>query len=255
MGKMLDEGKRRTKAAKIVSVLTHFLGRDDLSGLVVLDIGCSAGFIAAAMSEAGAERVIGTDIDVPGLAKAQERFGVQVEFVCTDGGLLPLPAASVDVVVLNHIYEHVVDPDQVVAEIHRVLRPTGCAYFALGNRLGVMEPHYRLPFLSYLPKPAAHRYVRAFKRADSYYETFRTRRGLARMLGAFTVWDYTLSVLEEPGRFRATDNVSGLVTSIPTAVKRALLPVVPTYLWIGTTGDREPAGPALRVPPARMRSA
>src|SRR5690242_13831723 len=48
---MLDEGKRRRKAAKIIAVLEHFRG--PLGGLTVADIGCSAGFIADELAEAG----------------------------------------------------------------------------------------------------------------------------------------------------------------------------------------------------------
>ena len=46
---MLDETKRRRKAAKIIAVLGHFLGRlpekGAFDGLMVADIGCSAGFV------------------------------------------------------------------------------------------------------------------------------------------------------------------------------------------------------------------
>lgn len=78
---MLDEDKRRRKAAKIIAVLAHFLGRDTakpgevLSGLTVGDVGCSAGFIADELAAAGARRTLGLDIDVPGLRKASDRFG------------------------------------------------------------------------------------------------------------------------------------------------------------------------------------
>ena len=74
---------------------------------------------------------------------------------------------SVDVCVFNHIYEHVVDPDAVMAELHRVLADERVLYLGLGNRLGVMEPHYRLPFLSYLPRPMADRYMRVTGRATT----------------------------------------------------------------------------------------
>jgi len=178
MAAMRDEAGRRRKAAKILAVLRHVLGRDEatgLSGLTVADIGCSQGFIADELAGAGAAGTLGVDIDVPGLAVAQSRFGGRVGFVCAAGEALPLPDASVDVAVFNHIYEHVVDPEAVLADVRRVLRPDGVLYLGLGNRLGVMEPHYRLPFLSYLPQGAADRYVRAFGRADHYYEQYRTR--------------------------------------------------------------------------------
>ncbi|MFG3435946.1 methyltransferase domain-containing protein [Nonomuraea sp. NPDC047897] len=252
---MLDEAKRRRKAAKIIAVLEHFQG--PLTGLTVGDVGCSAGFIADELAGAGAGHTLGVDIDVPGLRRAADRFGGRVAFVCGDGTALPFPDGSLDVLVFNHIYEHVVDPDAVVAEMHRVLSDRGVLYLGLGNRLGIMEPHYKLPFLSYLPPALADRYVRAFGRADHYYERFRTRRGLRRMLRAFHVWDYTIPVLASPERFAGSELFSGalgrltrtVLARTPRAALRTLLPLVPTYLWVATKTPRRPAGAALPQPP------
>ncbi|WP_220183126.1 class I SAM-dependent methyltransferase [Sphaerisporangium album] len=264
---MLDEAKRRRKAAKIIAVLAHFLGREArdgggavLDGLTVADIGCSAGFIADELALAGAKRAFGVDIDVPGLRKAAERFGERVDFVCADGTALPFRDGSMDVLVFNHIYEHVVDPDAVVREMHRVLADDGVLYLGLGNRLGVMEPHYKLPFLSYLPPSLADRYVRASGRADHYYERFRTRGGLRRMLAGFHVWDYSLPVLASPQRFAGAELFPGAVgraaqatlARSPRAALRGLLPVVPTYLWVATKAPRGPLGSALPQPPQRV---
>jgi SAM-dependent methyltransferase len=252
MAAMRDEEGRRRKAAKILAVLQHVLGAagsDPLRGLTVADIGCSQGYIADELALAGADRVYGVDIDVPGLAVAQQRFGHHVQFVCAAGESLPFPDCSLDVAVLNHIYEHVVDADAVIADLHRVLKPEGVLYLGLGNRLGVMEPHYRLPFLSYLPPRAADRYVRAFGRADHYYERFRTRRGLRRMMAGWHVLDYTLPVLAQPGSFAGDDVVPGAVAALPAAVLAGVLPVVPTYIWVASRSPLSAAGPALRVPP------
>ncbi len=251
--KMLDEPKRRTKAAKIASVLGHFLGRDDLDGLVVADVGCSVGFISDEMRRRGG-RTFGVDIDVPGLAKAHQRFGSDICFLCADGERLPWADETVDVVVFNHIYEHVVDPDAVMAEIRRVLRPDGVVYLGLGNRLGVMEPHYRLPFLSWLPHGrAADAYVKAFGRADSYYERFRGRSGLRRLATGLHVWDYTFAVLADPVAFHATDMVKGPLTKVPAPILRAARPVVPTYIWVGSKSSRGPLGPPPAVLPTLVR--
>lgn len=261
---MLDEQRRRTKARKLITVLAHFLGRagepDPLRGLTVLDIGCSAGFIADEVAAAGAERTLGIDIDVPGLARAHSRFGHRVTFVCGDGSSLPFPDDSIDVVVLNHIYEHAVDPDAVVAEIRRVLAPDGVVYLGLGNRLGVMEPHHRLPFLSYLPAALADRYVRLFRGADRYHERFRTRPGLRRMLAGFHVWDYTIPVLTAPGRFNGTEMFPGVVgrlaagvlARLPRVLVRVMLPVVPTYIWVATKQPQQPGETAQRLAPERV---
>lgn len=248
---MLDEQGRRRKAAKILSVLRHFLGRADFAGLQVLDIGCSAGFISDEFRLAGAS-VIGLDIDEPGLARARQRFGEHVQFVCAPGDDMPLPDSSVDIVVFNHIYEHVPDVGAVMAEIQRVLKPDGVVYLGLGNRLGIMEPHYRLPFLSWLPRRLADAYVRLAGRADSYYEAFLTRPGLRRMCLGLHVWDYTYAVLCQPERFAAEDLVPRRLRSAPPGFWHAISAVLPTYIWIGSPAGREPAGAALSVGPARI---
>ena len=206
MDKMLDEDHRRAKARKLISILLHFLGRSDLAGLRVADIGCSAGFIAEELSAAGG-RTIGFDIDQPGLAKASQRFGARVLFVRGDGERIPVADGALDVIVFNHIYEHVVDPDGVVSELHRVLADDGAIYLGLANRLGVIEPHHRLPFLSYLPPSLADRYVQVAGRGDHYYERLRTRPSLRRLMRGFSVWDYTVSVIREPQLFASDEMV------------------------------------------------
>ncbi len=246
---MTDEATRRTKAAKIASVIGHFRGSEDFTGLAIADVGCSVGFVADELRRRGGN-VTGVDIDVPGLARAHERFGAGILFLCADGEALPWADDSLDVIVFNHIYEHVLDPDAVIAELRRVLKPDGVLYLGLGNRLGVMEPHYRLPFLSYLAPALADRYVRAFGRADRYHERFRTWAGLRKLARNLYVHDYTYAVLSSPDVFHAGDVVKGPVSKLPLPMLKALRPVVPTYIWVATKSPSTPAGPALRVPPA-----
>jgi ubiquinone/menaquinone biosynthesis C-methylase UbiE len=238
---MLDEQKRRTKARKIVGVLHHFLGRPSLQGLSALDIGCSAGFIADELAADGAGAV-GIDIDVPGITAAKERFGDRVAFVCTTGDTMPFPDESFDVVIFNHIYEHVVDPDAVMSEIHRVLKPTGVAYLGLGQKYQLVEPHYKLPLLSWLPRSWGDRYVRATGKADEYYELYRSRRGLREMVSGFHVWDYTVAVIRRPDLFFSQDQVTAAARLSP-AVVHAMLPIVPTYIWVATKAGSGPATP------------
>jgi len=245
---MHNEAGRRAKAAKMLSVLRHFRGDDDLTGTTVVDLGCSTGFIADEFRRAGAT-TIGVDIDVAGLADAKARFDDRLGFVCADGEMLPIPTGSIDVVVFNHIYEHVVDPDAVMSEIVRVLAPDGSAYLGLGNKWGVIEPHYLLPFLSWLPPRLADRYVSSLGRGSAYHERFRGERGLRRMTSALTVWDYTETVLAEPESFSAADVVPGPLAKLPSAAWRVARPLMPTFIWLGTKRSGLPAGPELRTPP------
>src|SRR5207237_9624421 len=82
---------------------------------------------------------------------------------------LHLYDVAVDVVVSNHVFEHVGGRNEQLRdlqEVLRVLRPDGFAYLATPNRWGLLEPHYRLPFLSWLPARAANAYLRATRRGD-----------------------------------------------------------------------------------------
>jgi SAM-dependent methyltransferase len=247
---MQDEAHRRGKARKVIAVLEHFLG-GSLAGQRVLDLGSSAGFVSSEIARHGAH-VVGSDIDRPGLARATVSFGHEVAFVCARGERLPFSDGALDVVVFNHIYEHTIDPVPVMQEIERVLRPGGAVYLGLVNRLGVIEPHHRLPFLSYLPPALADRYVRLSGRGDRYHERLRTRPALRRLAGGLTVWDYTISVMAEPSRFAADDVVHGWRAHLPARALSLATPFIPTYLWIGVKGERGPVGPALAVPPRRV---
>lgn len=251
MGRMLDEGARRKKAAKLIAVVRHGLGVDSLDGLRALDVGCSAGFIADSLAAAGAT-TSGVDIDEPGLARARERFGERVDFRLARGEALPFPDASMDVVVLNHIYEHVVDPAAVLADIHRVLAPSGVLYAGLGHRWQVIEPHHRLPFLSWLPQRAADRYLRLAGKGEHYYERYATPTGLRHLFAAFDVWDYTLPVLAQPRSFEGDDLVPDWVGRLPQPLLAAALPLVPTYVWLAFRSPATPSGPSLRVAPRHV---
>lgn len=85
---------------------------------------------------------------------------------------LPFADDSFDVVLTNHVIEHVggaAAQHRHLAEVHRVMKPDGIGYIAVPNRWMLVEPHYRLPLLSWLPQPLADAYVR-FTRKGSYYD-------------------------------------------------------------------------------------
>ncbi len=250
---MLDERSRRAKAAKMVAVIEHFRGVEGLDVLVVADVGCSGGIVADELHRRGAD-VIGVDIDVPGLATARGRFAGSAQFLCGDSLRMPLADRSVDVLICNHVYEHVVDPQQLFAELRRVVKPDGLLYLGLGNRLGIIEPHYRLPFLSWLPRQLAHRYVRASGRADNYHEAFSTRRGLRKLCAGLHVWDYTFAVLTDARTFQAGDVVPAIVDRVPQPLLRALTPLIPTYIWVATPRPSRPRSTSTGVAPTVVQT-
>ena len=61
------------------------------------------------------------------LVETDVYIGPRTQVVC-DGHQLPFAEGSFDAVVAQAVLEHVLDPQRVVAEIHRVLKPGGLVY-------------------------------------------------------------------------------------------------------------------------------
>jgi SAM-dependent methyltransferase len=88
----------------------------DASPLVLVVGGGTVGNGTEALYETG-PRVLAFDI-----------YGSSLTHFIADAHQIPLATASVDAVIVQAVLEHVVDPEQVVSEIHRVLRPDGLVY-------------------------------------------------------------------------------------------------------------------------------
>src|SRR4051794_25160393 len=92
-------------------------------GKRVLDIACGEGYGSAALLKGGAKAVTGVDVAEEACAHAREKYGVNA--IVGSAEAIPLPDASVDVVVSFETIEHVPNMNAFMAECHRVLVPGG----------------------------------------------------------------------------------------------------------------------------------
>lgn len=110
----------------------------------VLDVGCGTGSVALIAARAGA-RVTGIDPAPRLLGVARDlarEEGLDVEFLHGAAESLPLPEASVDVVLSNFGLIFAPDPTAAVAELVRVLEPGGRVAFSAwlpGGAIGEMN--------------------------------------------------------------------------------------------------------------------
>jgi SAM-dependent methyltransferase len=199
------EGRRR-RGLRIVAALENFGGIDTASARV-LDIGCSAGLMTDAMAARGAD-VVGIDMDIDALRHAAARRG-RPRYVAARGEWLPFADGSFDAVVCNHVYEHAGDPFVLMREAHRVLRAGGACYVGAGHTLQLIEPHHRLPLLSWLPRPLAGAWLRRLGRASDYDERFLAPWRLTSLFAPFAdVAFISPRMLREPERY-AMDAIAG----------------------------------------------
>jgi ubiquinone/menaquinone biosynthesis C-methylase UbiE len=94
----------------------------------VLEIGCGTGAVSRMLARRpGVDRVIGIDPSAVFVERARALAGDigNLAFEQGDGRALPFADEGFDVVVVHQTLSHVPQPERLVAEAHRVLRPGG----------------------------------------------------------------------------------------------------------------------------------
>jgi ubiquinone/menaquinone biosynthesis C-methylase UbiE len=101
---------------------------DLMPGSRVLEIGCGTGIIAAGVASHAGE-VIGVDLSPEMIRQAQKKTGEgdlpNLCFEVGDAYDLPFETASFDLVLLTNLLHVVKEPDTVLSEAKRLLKPDG----------------------------------------------------------------------------------------------------------------------------------
>lgn len=150
---------------------------------------------------------------------------------------LPFDDASFDVVITNHVIEHVghlAAQEQHLSEVRRVMKPNGIGYLAVPNRWMLTEPHYRLKFLSWWPHSWRTPYLRLMGKGTFYDCEPLQMKQLERMLAAagfhyrnlcVEAWRATFEI-ERPDSFGTR-----LLRATPYALLAPLRRTIPTLIY------------------------
>jgi SAM-dependent methyltransferase len=115
-------------------------GRGGAAGGRLLEIGCGEGWLLAAAETAG-YAVQGLDFSQDGLARfhpqfvARSRFGDAFEILDE----LIAGGERVEVCVMEHVLEHVVDPEALLARLPRLLAPGGVVAITVPNDFSPLQ--------------------------------------------------------------------------------------------------------------------
>ncbi|MGN6479259.1 class I SAM-dependent methyltransferase [Luteibacter sp.] len=226
----LDLRTREAKSRKIARIL----GISDTGNHRLLEVGTGAGGIAHYFATQNSPAFDVDAVDVVDSRQVSEGY----RFQCVEGTALPFADDTFDLVVSNHVIEHVGErPDQLhhLQEIRRVLRPGGKVYLAVPNRWMLIEPHYHLVFLSWLPKSWRTPYLRASGRG-SVYDCEPLRRAevdaLAEEAG-FVAQNASIEALRafvdiEPDASR----LARLIARLPNRFLRPLEGIISTHVYV-----------------------
>lgn len=138
-----------------------------IAPLRLLEVGVGAGGISSYFAN-----LASTKFDVDGVDVVDNRQIVHgYRFTLVDGTQLPFSDGSFDVVISNHVIEHVGSNEEQahhLSELRRVLCSDGVGYLAMPNRWMLVEPHYQLVLLSWWPERWRTAWLRLWGKGDVY---------------------------------------------------------------------------------------
>lgn len=185
---------RIVKAQKIEKIIQ--LNRPFQKGDSILEIGTGSGGIASYFTRKSEMSFDVVAIDVVDSRTVQDDY----QFQLVNDTTLPFKDECFDVIITNHVIEHVGEYDDQLKhlfEVKRVLKKDGVAYLAVPNRWMLVEPHYRLIFLSWLPQKYRSRYLKKIRNIDFYDCEPLEKKQLENLLNAagFSYQNRTIQAL------------------------------------------------------------
>lgn len=115
-------------------------------GALVLDLGCGTGVSLDLFRQiAPHTKWIGVDIEHSPEVDARSR--ADGEFRTYDGVNIPADSASIDLIYSRQVFEHVRHPEELLADIRRVLKPGGSFIGSTSH----LEPYHSFSYWNFTP--------------------------------------------------------------------------------------------------------
>ena len=190
---------------------------DSLAGRLILDLGCGMGGLSTALALEGATvRPVDFNRHYCHITRLRGmRYGLDLSPINAAGEALPFPDAHFDIIMCVDVLEHVRDPEALLAEISRCLKPGGLCQITAINRFAFRDPHYHVRFVNWLPRRLSDAYLRFVRRSkdnalfadrqtlsEMHYYTYR---GLETLLAR-----HGLTGLAESGELKLKRRTGGL---------------------------------------------
>jgi ubiquinone/menaquinone biosynthesis C-methylase UbiE len=222
---------RDRKAANILATLRGLFPTLDIVSCDCADIGCGNGEIAYHLADK-VRNMTGVDPEPwAGWHLLMEK-SPNLNLIEGTAESLPLPDSSLDIVICNQVYEHVISPTKLIREIERILKPGGVCYFAGPNLLFPIEPHVFWPFVHWLPRRIATRLMKGLGSSAilDAYSTHYWR--LLNWLDQFIVTNALPFILRNPSQFARTGLFWKIAKIFPTWAVKVLTPLSPAFIFV-----------------------
>lgn len=186
------------------AIFYEWIGKLINSDSVILDLGAGAGKKWPYDFSKHCSKVVGIDkdprvVDNPNLSEA----------VCLDFYKNNFKDNTFDIIFANNVVEHIAYPERFLAEVKRILKPSGYFFFKTPNRwhyvplVGTNTPYWFHVFYCQLKGRSADDTFPTYYRVNSY----RTIENLSRILN----YDFELKMFEARPEYLSLEPISFLM--------------------------------------------
>lgn len=152
--------------------LQFIINNVNLTNKNIIDIGCGGGILSESMARYQQTKVMGIDLAPQSIEVAKLHLyesQLEIDYQCIDvDSIAQQKAESFDIVLCMEMLEHVTQPEAIIANCAKLLKPSGVAFFSTLNRtfksyaLGILVAEY---ILKLLPK-GTHDYAKLIRPAE-----------------------------------------------------------------------------------------
>ncbi|MBU2564056.1 class I SAM-dependent methyltransferase [Patescibacteria group bacterium] len=132
----------------------------------ILDLGSGRGDFLLECHKEGID-VIGLEPNSEYIKLAEEKlynYNFKTKIIKGSGENIPFNDNYFDFINCTEVLEHVNEPSIVLKECYRVLNEGGSLFITVHNRFGLMESHYGILFLNWMPRFLGRLYIRFRKK-------------------------------------------------------------------------------------------
>lgn len=128
----VKDHKERSDKVITSIISTIIAGKNSKRSSKILDVGCGGGQLLETFAKTSNIELYGVDIAENALKMARKR-GYEVFLYEAESENMPFKSNIFDIVVMNDLLEHIVEPDVLLKEAHRVLENDGNLIISVPN--------------------------------------------------------------------------------------------------------------------------
>jgi 2-polyprenyl-3-methyl-5-hydroxy-6-metoxy-1,4-benzoquinol methylase len=243
-GWAVDDKSRILKAKMIICCLEYVTGTS-IKNKNILEVGAGSALISHELAKLD-NYVVSVDINDKIYKEANLRYNIQedAQFLIADGRELSFKAKSFDIIICNQVIEHVPIKDHrnFITEMNRILKSGGLLYISTPNKFWFIEPHAKLPFLSYMPKSLADKYIKFARGEEEYDINLLTYNQFVNSLKIFEIThNLTPHIIKNPDSFKIENKIPKkikvLLNLVPLILLQFLMPICPSWILIGRKNE------------------